>query len=144
MSSASEELQERRRERVDRCRELKAELTRLKREIGALDEVLLMLDPSYRAEAARPNRRGPPTAMPFQRGEMPAAALEALRTIGRPASSAECARAMLAAKGIADDEPLQAQVAARVTALLSQKATVGQVRRAGNGDGRQVLWQIDR
>jgi hypothetical protein len=45
------------------------------------------------------------------------------------------------AKSIADGEPLQAQVAARV---LSQKTTTGRVRRAGNGDGRQVLWQMDR
>jgi hypothetical protein len=117
LPSASGELQERRQERADRCRELKAELTEVKREIIALDEVLLMLEPPYRAEAVRPNRRGSSTAVPFQRGAMPASALDALSIIGRPTSSADCVRAMLDAKGIADDEPLQAQIAARVTTL---------------------------
>ena len=47
------------------------------------------------------------------------------------------------AKRIADDEPPQAQVAACMMALLSHEATTVQVHRAGNGDGGQVLWQID-
>jgi hypothetical protein len=117
------------------------ELTRLGQDIAALDKVLLMLDPDYRPGAGHANRRGPSGGNPFSHGEMSAAAL---RGMGRPTTSAECARSMLEAKGRADDELLQAQNASRVAAVFSQKASAGQLRRVGNGDGRQVLWQIER
>ncbi len=133
-----------RREQVARCRALKGELTEAKRKITSLDTVLLMLDPNYKPEAGRTNRRGQARNGLFSRGEMTAAALAVLRDLNRPASSAECARAMLAAKGIDDDDPMQGQISTQVTALLWQKIGSGQVRRTANGDGRQVLWEIAR
>ena len=63
------------------------------------------------------NRRGTPGTNPLAHGEMTSAAPESLRMLGRSATSASCASSMLEA---------------------------GQVRRAGNGDGPQVLWEVAR
>lgn len=144
MVSATDELLGRRCDLVAQRRDLKARLTGLAQDIAALDKVLRILDPAYSPEAGRTNRRGAAVENPFGHGEMTAAALAALRGFGRPATSAECARAMLSANGANDDGATQAQIASRVTAVFSQKAAPGQVRRAGNGDGRQALWETAR
>ena len=142
-TTAHDELVGKRREMVARRRDLKAELTKLARDIAALDRVLCILDPAYRPEAARTNqRRGSGTNI-FGFGEMTSAALDASRQLGHPASVAECAKAMLQAKQITDDGAV-AKLTPKVSAVFAQKAAAGQVRRAGNGDGRQVLWEIAR
>lgn len=146
MTGTSDELIGKRRELVARRRELKSELTRLAGDITALDRVLRILEPEYRPEAllkpSRPSRGGLPS--PFAKGEMAAAALNALRSFDRPASSSECASAMLAERGILADEKILLQVTNSVSALLAQKAERGLVARAGNGQGRQVLWRVAR
>ena len=133
-------------ELVARRRELKGELTRLAGDITAIDRVLRILDADYWPEAAlrsgRSLRGGPPN--PFARGEMVSATLDALRSLDRPVTSSECASAMLAKRGILADEKVLAQVNNSVSALLAQKAERGLVARAGNGQGRQVLWKAVR
>jgi hypothetical protein len=145
MSVAMDELLEKRRGLVESRRVLKTKLTELSRDMAAVDRVLLMLDSAYKPPAAHANRRGPAgAAQPFKHGEMTAAALEALRTLARPASTAECATAMLERKALASDTALHAQVVSRVSAVFAQKAAAGQVRRVSNGDARQVRWEIAR
>lgn len=128
---------------VGRRRDLKTELTKLAREIAALDRVLCLQDPAYRPEAARTNQRRGSGPNLFGFGEMTSAALGALRRLERPASVAECAKAMLESKQIFDDQGVT-KLASKVSAVFAQKAVTGQVRRVGNGDGRQVLWEIAR
>jgi hypothetical protein len=145
MQTAKDELLETRRGLVASRRELKAKLTGLARDITALDRVLLILDPDYRPEAGRGNRRGGATPnTPFKHGEMSSAALDALRLLKRPASTSETATAMLERKGIANDPEMHALVVSRVSAVFAQKAASGQLRRVQNGDARQARWEIAR
>jgi hypothetical protein len=141
-----DDLQRRRVEFVARRRVLKGELTKLAADIAAIDRVARMVDADYRPEIA-PRGRPPKTEgakHPFAPGEMVGAALSALRSLDRPASSAECAQAMLSALGGTMDEEVLVTLTNRVSALLAQKADGGQVLRAGHGNGRQVLWAIAR
>lgn len=143
MSEATVALVEKRRELVARRREIKAELTKLARDIGALDRVLAMLEPGYQPEVGRANRpRGAFGPAPFGPGEMTSAALSALRELGRPATTSECADAMLVAKGLLPDETVRAGLASKVATVFAQKARAGKLSRVGNDDGRKVLWQI--
>ena len=144
MSGTYEELAGVRRSMIAQRRELKAGLTKLARDIAALDRVMSLVNPGHVPEAGHVNRRGMHGANPFGQGETTSTALASLRQIGRPATSAECADAMLKAKGVPTDEALRTRTANRVTALFSHKAVTGQVRRAGVGDGRQILWEIAR
>lgn len=68
-------------------------------------------------------------------------ALPTLRTLGGPASATDCARAILAEKGLPDAG--LSKLATRIATALAQKAATGQVRRL-NGDGRQVRWEVAR
>lgn len=141
-----DDLQRKRAEFVARRRVLKGELTRLAADIAAIDRVARMVDPDYRPETTP---RGRPAKVegakhPFAPGEMVGAALNALRSLDRPASSGECAQAMLSALGAPANDEVLATLTNRVSALLAQKAEGGQVLRAGNGNGRQVLWKIAR
>lgn len=140
MSLVLSEILEKRAGLVARRRELKGELTRLAADISAIDRVTRMLDPDYLPKAD-PSRRQAASGL-HPRGELTVAALETLRRIGRPATSAECGVAILEAKGQANDPELLGQVVNRVSAIFSQKAEAGQVRRAENGEGRQLLWEI--
>ena len=145
MPVAFDELLEKRRGLVEDRRALKAKLTKLSRDVAAVDHVLLLLDPTYKPEAEHANRRGFAGAdHPFKHGEMTAAALEALRALAKPASTAECATAMLERRGLASDTALHAQVVSRVSTVFAQKAAAGQIRRVSNGDARQVRWEIAR
>ena len=140
MASVLTEILEKRSGLVARRRELKGELTRLAADISAIDRVTRMLDPDHQPKAD-PCRRQAVTGL-YPRGELTVAALETLRRIGRPATSVECGTAILEAKGRTADPELLGQVVNRVSAIFSQKADAGQVRRAGNGEGRQLLWEI--
>ena len=144
MSGTASALLAKRNELVARRRDLKGDLTKLARDIAALDRVMALLEPSYQAEAPRPNRaRGRGGPSPFGHGEMTSAALFALRELGT-ATTSECAAAMLAAKGLAEDEPSRSRLASKVAAVFGQKEAAGQLRRAANGDGRQVRWEVAR
>ena len=134
------EILEKRSGLLARRRELKGELTRLAADIAAIDRVTRMLDPDHQPKAD-PSRRQAASGL-YPRGELTAAALDTLRRITRPATSVECGTAILEAKGRAHDAELLGQVVNRVSAIFSQKADAGQVRRAGNGEGRQLLWEI--
>jgi hypothetical protein len=141
---ATNELVQRRPDLVAQRRDLKAGLTRLARDITAFDRVRKMLDPAYIPEAPRPNRpRGGPLAALFQWGEITAAALEALRLLGR-ANSADIATSVLERKGVPADETIRTDLTAKVIGLLTNKVASGQVRRAESDDGKQVLWEIAR
>ena len=140
MASVLTEILEKRSGLVARRRELKGELTRLAADISAIDRVTRMLDPDHQPKAD-PSRRQAVTGL-YPRGKLTAAALDTLRRIGRPATSVECGTAILEAKGRTADSELLGQVVNRVSAIFSQKAEAGQVRRAGNGEGRQLLWEI--
>jgi hypothetical protein len=85
----------------------------------------------------------PPQSGPFGVGEMTAAALNTLRRLGRPVSASECAKAMLEGKQISDEQVLT-KLTSKVAAVFAQKASSGQLRRSSNGDGRHVLWEINR
>ena len=144
MADKVDELLAKRRELVARRRTLKGELTGLAADISAIDRVLGMLDASYRPEAPiRSVRTHSTTASnPFPQGGMVPAMLDALRKMAKPVTSVECAEAMLASGGFEADADTLAAVSNRVSALLAQKVASGQVERAGNGHGRQVLWRI--
>lgn len=145
MSQVSDELVSRRRDMVARRRALKAEMTKLASDITAIDRVMTMLDPAYVPEANRANRkRSTGSSKLFGWGEMTPAALEALRLVGKPATSAEVAAAIMAGKGVGADDDTQAELAGKVTSAFVAKAASGQVRRVGNGDGKQVLWEVAR
>ena len=73
---------------------------------------------------------------------MMTAMLDALRKLAKPVTSSECAEEMLVSGGFEADADTLAAVANRVSALLAQKTTNGQVERAGNGHGRKLLWRI--
>ena len=51
---------------------------------------------------------------------------------------------LIGKRGIPANEKVLAQVTNSVSALLTQKAERGLVARAGNGQGRQVLWKAVR
>jgi hypothetical protein len=145
MSTASDELMEKRRDLLEGRRVLKTKLTALSRDLAAVDRVLQMLDPAYKPQAGHTNHRNSAgTDKPFKYGEITALALEALRKIGRPALSTECATAMLEQKGLSNDTTLYAQVASQVATVFSQKVASGQIRRVPNSDARHVLWEVAR
>ena len=130
---------------VARRRALKAEMTKLASDITAIDRVMTMLDPAYVPEANRANRtRSKGGSKLFGWGEMTPAALEALRLVGKPATSVEVAAAMMVKKGVSPDDDAQVELAGKVTSAFIAKAASGQIRRVGNGDGRQVTWEIAR
>lgn len=137
-------LLEKRRELMEGRRRLKGELTRIAADIAAIDRVMRMVDEEYRPEPSNRLTSGRPTAAgnPFKAGEMVVAMLDASRTAGRPVTSVECAGEMLAKAGHAADDATLAGVANRVSALLAQKVQSGQVERAGQANGRQVLWKV--
>lgn len=141
-----DDLQRRRAEFVARRRVLKGELTRLAADIAAIDRVARMVDQGYRPETAARGRpaKAESAKHPFAPGQMVGAALTALRSLDRPASSGERAQAMLATLDAPVDDDVLATLTNRVSALLAQKAEGGQVLRAGQGTGRQVLWAIAR
>ena len=138
--SILEALAEKRRACIARRVALKGELTRLASDIAAIDRVMQMINPDLAAPAVEKPARGASGDGMFGPGGTTAAALDALRRLGR-ATSADCAAAMLVAQGIEADPKLTVKLASRVSAICAQKAAVGQVRRCGNGDGRQVIWE---
>jgi hypothetical protein len=140
MSAVLDEILEKRNGLVARKRELKTELTRLAADISAIDRVVLMLDPGHEARVPPVHRQKQSGLYP--RGELTIAALETLRKFGRPATSAECGAAILEARGQTPEPDMLAQLVNRVSAVFSQKVEAGQVRRAGNAEGRQLLWEI--
>jgi hypothetical protein len=99
-------LLERRRALHARWRVLRSELKAVEADLKVIDRVLAMVDPTMAAAWPSPRAATPPgAAQPlFTHSQLAPAALETLRLLGRPATSAEVAVAMLAAKGIADDD----------------------------------------
>jgi hypothetical protein len=75
---------------------------------------------------------------------MTPAAVEAVLFVGKPATSAEVAAAMMVKKGVTFHDNAQAELAGKVTSVFIAKAASGQLRRTGNGDGRQVTWEVAR
>jgi hypothetical protein len=120
---------------------LKAEIAKIDEDIGALDRVLALLDPSYQPANA-PKRRRRASSLGFSRGELSEGILEALRDASAPITVAQCAEALAERKGIpaGDLTCFKSNVSAAMTYLAKRD----RVRRIYNGDGRNVAWDIAR
>lgn len=147
MPDLADDLRERRRAVHTRCRTLRDELKSAEADLKAIDRVLAMVSPANAASAVVARSGRPRSAAAgggglFDHGDLAPAALAALRGIGRPATSAEVSVAMLADKGLPGDDPRLPGLANRVSGALNEWASKNQVQRAGNGEGRTVLWTV--
>lgn len=142
MATGFEELASKRQALIARRRDLKSEMTKLAKDISAIDHVMTLLDPGHVREAPASNPTRYSGKMPFAPGEMTALALVTLRRADGPISATDCARAMIAEKNIPPE--LQTRLADRVSTILAKKAATGQVRRVTDSDGHHVKWGVAR
>lgn len=144
MTDFQNELLYRRSGLLARKKELRAEIKTIDGDIVAIERVLRILDPNALAlEPPRPRRRKTADGL-FADGELTTGTLTALRDLGKPSTSAECAAALVASKGIPADDRRMPEITNRVSSSLNDLTKKGRVRRLGNGDGRTVLWEVAR
>ena len=141
MSEAFEELLEKRAALAARQEEIKAENARLDEDLAALDHVLSLLDPSYRPSAPA-KRRTRKVERHFGRGELSDATLAILRDAEEPLTAADCVAAIVGSKTLPEDALVH--VKGSVTTTLTNLSKRNRVRRVHNGDGRKVVWEINR
>lgn len=146
------ELKRKRSEILDRLVELRAMLTNLEAQIGALDQVIAIYEPHYEpidpvaGQKTRKERQKSPQAIEIDtlmsRIEPTAAVLEVLREAVTPLTTSDCAVRLMQKLGIAEGDPRTGRVATRLSATLDQLMKKRRVRHAGKFEGTRNLWEI--
>lgn len=67
---------------------------------------------------------------------------EVLGEAGEPITTTDCASKFAAKLGIACEEREIAQIAHRISAVLTQLTSAGRVRQSGPFEGRKHLWAV--
>lgn len=150
--SVSDELKQKRLELESRLLEIAKEQIELQKLVTALDLVIGTFDPDYQvAPTAGPARIARPRGSGGLSAEAKAAiggvnkrqtVLEVLREAGEPITTADCASKFAAKLGIACEERDMAQIAHRLSAVLTQLTNAGRVRQSGLFEGRKHLWAV--
>lgn len=140
MTKAFTELLQKRSDLADRQISLTAEITKNADDLGALDRVLALLDPSYQAAAAV-KRCSKSKGVGLSRGELSEGVLEALRDAGDDLTVSHCTEELLKNKGMPLD--LAPKLKANVGSTLAYLAKRNRVRRVMHPDGRTVLWTVN-
>lgn len=146
------ELKRKRGEILDGLVKLRATLTNLEAQIGALDQVIAIYEPDYEptgavaGQKARKQRQKSPQAIEIDALmssiEPTSAVLEILREAAKPLTTADCAVRLMQKLGIAKGDPRTGRVATRLSATLDQLMKKRRVRHAGKFDGTRNLWEI--
>jgi hypothetical protein len=115
------------------------EITRLSEEVKTVDAVIKLFEPDYRIDAIRPNRYQKQNAF-FKHGEAHRLILNVLREFGKPLSTNDIAKAVMARAGIEDahEKALQATV---LTILHRQKKS-GLVETTGKDVKGCCVWVV--
>ena len=116
--------------------ESKAEGERIHQAMRHVEAVLKLLDPEYNLRPIAVRRRKPNPY--FKRGTVFRAALDALRTAGKPMTAAEITRAMLAANNVINvPDKARADLEGAVRAALKGRDGVLPV-----GEGTPTRWAL--
>lgn len=150
--SVADELKNKRAELESRLVEIAKEQIELQKLVTALDLVIGTFYPDYEvAPTAGPTRLARLRKSGGLSAEAKAAiggvnkrqtVLEVLREAGEPITTTDCASKFAAKLGIACEEREMAQIAHRISAVLTQLATAGRVRQSGPFEGRKHLWAV--
>jgi hypothetical protein len=140
--------------------EIDAQIERLRREIGALDDqkaafekVIKVYDPEFKTavSASKRQRTSPRETASSRVTELLKGknnrhvVLDILRRSDRPTSSAEIARQFSTEIELGEEaERLETALASRFSATLDGLQKQGLVKHAGTVDGRRHLWEISR
>ena len=137
------ELRERRSGLYTRWKTLRGEIKAIETDLKAIDRVLAMVSPSMvMATAPRGSSAAAGGCGLWGAGELTPEIMEALTTLGRPATSADVAEVMLASKGLLPSDARLPGLASRVSAILGAKAEKGLVTRRGMAEnGKAALWE---
>ncbi len=147
--SVSVELKTKRDELSARIQALSAELCTVQAQIAALDTVIGIYDPDWKADEPKSKRRGRPP----RTGSMKQLksvikdtntrqlTLEIIRTAQRPITLSECASAFAERHGIAFDDPMVMMIGKTLTPVLTKLHADGRVRHAATA-GEEPNWEI--
>ncbi|HYC06177.1 MAG TPA: hypothetical protein VED40_23010 [Azospirillaceae bacterium] len=136
---------------VDRRREIMRERAFLEQELRLCDQALehlgaaiKLLDPGFNLGSLEPKRLVTEDEL-FHPGEAPLLALDVLRQAGRPMSTTDITRGMLAIRELSNLPAARFETLNRkVNACLNTKVRQGVVRKAGRvqGANRAILWEL--
>jgi hypothetical protein len=150
--SVADELKQKRLELESRLLEIAKEQIELQKLVTALDLVIGSFDPDYQvAPTAGPARIARPRESRGLSAEAKAAiggvnkrqtVLEVLREAGELITTTDCASKFAAKLGIGCEERDMAQIAHRLSAVLTQLTNAGRVRQSGPFEGRKHLWAV--
>ncbi len=142
MTDLQTELLDMRRALLDRKTEIRAELKTIDADVSAIERVLRKMNPDALAMEP-PRRRCRKTADGlFADGEITMGTLTALRDLGKPSTSADCAAVLAANKNLPEDDYRMSEITNRVSSALNDLTKKGRVRRVGTGEGRTVLREV--
>lgn len=146
------ELKRKRHEIFDKLVEIRETQAKLEAQIGALDQVIAIYEPSYGTADAlaghktRKKRHKSPDTLEIDTLlgsiEPTNAVLDILREAAVPLTSADCAAKLLQRLGIDEGDPRTGRVATRLSTTLDQLMKKRRVRHAGKFDGTRNLWEI--
>lgn len=146
------ELKRKRHEIFDKLVEIRETQAKLEAQMGALDQVIAIDEPSYGPAGAlarhqtRKKRHKSPDTLEIDALlgsiEPTNAILDILREATVPLTSADCAAKLLQKLGIDEGDPRTGRVATRLSATLDQLMKNSRVRQAGKFDGARHLWEI--
>ena len=147
--SVSVELKTKRDELSARILGLTAELCTVQAQIAALDTVIGIYDPDWKADEPKSKRRGrPPRTGSMKQLKLVIKdtntrqlTLEILRNAQRPITLSECANAFAERHGIALDDPVLPMMGKTLTPVLTKLLADGRVRHTATA-GQQPHWEI--
>lgn len=144
-----EELKRKRTELLGEVEQLALKIETIKKQVAAIDQVIAIYDPAYKASlAARTNRKLARQEVPLPAAlvelNKTAAILDVLREAGEPLSSADCTSRIAAKHGVEADDPALLRFVTHISAGLSSLVKRKRVRQVGTIDGHKKLWEIAR
>jgi hypothetical protein len=150
--SVADELKHKRAELESRLLEIAKEQMELQKLVTALDLVIGTFDPDYQvasiagpariARARKPRGLSAEAKAAIGRVNKRQAFLEVFREAGKPITTTDCASKFAAKLGITSEESEMAQIAHRLSAVLTQLTNAGLVRQSGPFEGRKYLWEV--
>lgn len=150
--SVADELKQKRAEVESRLLAIAKEQMELQKLVTALDLVIGTFDPDYQvastagpariARARKPGGLSAEAEAAIGRVNKRQTVLEVLRESGKPITTTDCASKFAAKLGITCEEPEMAQIAHRLSAVLTQLTNAGRVRQSGPFEGRKHLWEV--
>ncbi|WP_196223094.1 hypothetical protein, partial [Roseibium sp. RKSG952] len=146
----SSELKDKRAELTARAEELATEMAETQAHLVALDKVIAIYDPDWKPEKANTRRvRNAPKSKNAEEldtllGSLNRrqTALETLRILGKPSTTAECTQLFADRLGILEGDPKIALLTDVVTKVLCGLERLERVRSSLLGDRHRKFWEI--